>query len=118
MPEKTKIICELESKLEKGTWIILYVLDDEELLQAIYNVLCEKDRVELWCAAEGNEDCDRIRYVSQSELKEILILYHLYEFTDKLIVFSDNSIYPNMMNYVRQGIISENELIQAILYNL
>ena len=47
-------------------------------------------------------------------MRDILRLYQMYEFTDKIIVISDNYQYPNMFNYIRQGILTEDELVDAL----
>lgn len=38
-------------------------------------------------------------------------LYYLYEFTDEDVMpFDDNPAYPNLENYVKTGILTEEEL--------
>lgn len=44
--------------------------------------------------------------------------YHLYEYTDELVVFDDVFQYPGLMNYVRAGILTEDELVEALCYEV
>lgn len=39
--------------------------------------------------------------------------YYLYEYTDDLEVISDNPHYPSMLNYVKTGLLTKEEMIEA-----
>ncbi len=43
-------------------------------------------------------------------------LYYLYEYSDNIQLITDNPQYPSMLNYVKTGILTEEEMIQALLY--
>ena len=45
-------------------------------------------------------------------------IYRLYEFTDNLIVLSDDLAYPGLVNYIRQGVLDRQSMIAAITYNM
>ena len=42
--------------------------------------------------------------------------YRLYEYTDKICHITNSLQYPNMLNYVKTGLLTEEEMIQALLY--
>lgn len=42
--------------------------------------------------------------------------YYLYEYSDNIQLITDNPQYPSMLNYVKTGILTEEEMIQALLY--
>lgn len=54
--------------------------------------------------------------LDKDDLKNIEKYYYLYEYSDDITVITDNPQYPNMINYVKTGILTEEEMIQALLY--
>ncbi len=46
---------------------------------------------------------------------EVMNLYRMYEFSDKIIVFSEDSQYGSIWNYVRKGFLTAEEAIDALL---
>lgn len=62
---------------------------------------------------------DRIlKYIEDNKIEcEIVYgddMYRVYEYTDKCILISDRSQYPSMINYVRTGLLTEEEMIEAL----
>ena len=54
-------------------------------------------------------------YHNSDEQKEDMIKqYLLYEFTDRITLLTDNPAFPSLMNYVDQGILTEQELAEAL----
>lgn len=43
-------------------------------------------------------------------------LYYLYEYSDKIQVITSNPQYPSMLNYIKTGILTEAEMIEALFY--
>jgi len=43
--------------------------------------------------------------------------YRLYEYTDNICVLEDNPLYPGLLNYVKTGLLTREELIDALEYN-
>lgn len=39
--------------------------------------------------------------------------YHLYEYTDELLVVDDVPQYPGLVNYLKTGVLTEDEFITA-----
>ncbi len=45
------------------------------------------------------------------------LYYRLYEYTDDICVLEDNPLYPGLLNYVKTGLLTREELIDALEYN-
>lgn len=43
--------------------------------------------------------------------------YRLYEYTDDICVLEDNPLYPGLFNYVKTGLLTKEELIDALEYD-
>lgn len=115
---KNMIISELEDEIEKGYRIIFYDLDNEDILNLLCNAVNTKNLsdIEIWCQkADRKNPPSYLRIVTENEMSEILDIYHLYEFSDKLVVLSDNPIYPSILNYIHQGLLTENEVVEALV---
>lgn len=101
--------------------IIIYNVKNLSLIKKIKNKITNNtDGVEIYVDKNLKQARDNkyIQVISSSEMLDILRLYQLYEFTDKIIVISDDCQYPNMFNYIQQGILSEDELVDALLYKI
>lgn len=56
------------------------------------------------------------RYIKNSEeIKEYDKYYYLYEYSNQIQLISDNPQYPSMLNYVKTGLLNEEEMIEALL---
>lgn len=53
--------------------------------------------------------------VSEKEMRAFLDLYRLYESSDKLVLLTDSRNYGTLWNYVNNGIMSAEEVLEAIL---
>lgn len=42
--------------------------------------------------------------------------YYLYEYTDDLNVIKDDPQYPSMLNYVKTGLLTKEEMIEALVH--
>ncbi len=40
--------------------------------------------------------------------------YYMYEYTDELSVIRDSTQYPSMLNYVKTGLLTKEEMIEAL----
>ena len=58
---------------------------------------------------ENKPDADKI--------KEVKEYYYLYEYTDQVNLITDNPQYPSMLNYVKTGLLTEDEMIEALLHD-
>ncbi len=41
--------------------------------------------------------------------------YYLYEYSDEIDVIKDDPRYPGMLNYVKTGLMTKEEMIEALL---
>lgn len=55
------------------------------------------------------------RCLTDREMQDILKLYYLYEFSDRVVLFSQESIFGGLLNYVDTGILTMDELVRALL---
>lgn len=97
--------------------IIIYNVKKLSLLKKMKSKIANNaDGVEIYVDRDLKQAGDNkyIQVISSDEMRDILRLYQMYEFTDKIIVISDNYQYPNMFNYIRQGILTEDELVDAL----
>lgn len=53
--------------------------------------------------------------VSEKEMNEILEIYRSYESSDKLTMFADSRNYGTMWNYVDSGILTPEDVFEALL---
>ena len=53
--------------------------------------------------------------VSEKQMKQLLGIYRCYEPSDKLVLLSDSRNYGNTWNYVNTGIISIEDVFEAML---
>lgn len=42
--------------------------------------------------------------------------FYLYEYSDDLLMLDEGIQYPSILNYIKTGILTEEEVIQALLY--
>jgi hypothetical protein len=47
-----------------------------------------------------------------------LDMYHAYEFSNRITFVSENSRYASMHNYVKTGVLTKQEMIDALLGDL
>lgn len=58
-----------------------------------------------------------IETVSKEGLSTYGKYYRLYEYTDDICVLEDNPLYPGLINYVKTGLLTKEELIDALEYD-
>ena len=117
---KSKIVCELENEIQKGCKVIVYDLDNLDVIRSLCKTVnSNHNLVEIWTSRKYPEEIiNNIKLITSKDIKDIMAIYHLYEFTDKLLVLSENFSYPVLLNYVLQGILTEQEMIEAFIYKL
>lgn len=96
--------------------ILIYDMDDNEILQALIDCIVDDNlNIEIWHSCSNIcTDCKRIKCVSSDNIKSVIEIYRLYEFSDKIIIFSKNTSYPDLTNYLTYNIISVSELAKAM----
>lgn len=63
----------------------------------------------------SNENVE-IHVLSREDMDGMLQLYSTYEFSNRVILLTFKSQYPSMLNYLSQGILTEEEFIEALLH--
>ena len=99
---KTGISAELEADLEEFDRIILVDMErtDQKVLEDFYESEAFKKT--------------RSRILILSE-EEFLTLYRMYEFSNKVFLFSQEDSFGGLYNYVKTGILTVEEAISAFL---
>jgi hypothetical protein len=92
--------------------------DSKNLLSAFAETLKTCPANVILVTADKTETDTSIMNVSEEFMSGFLHYYYLYEFTDKIIVISDDSFCPGIKNYVSNGILTEEELINSLLYKV
>lgn len=82
------------------------------LLAYVIHIEHQDDNMDTNTAVENLE----IRKLTRQEYSDILNLYLMYEFSDRVHIISESSQYAGMMNYVYTGMLTEKELFAALLY--
>lgn len=57
-----------------------------------------------------------MKKLDEQQVNGIMEMYHMYEFSNKIHVISENPQYPSMLNYVTLGVLTEEEFYKALLY--
>ena len=89
-------IKKLESALERGQYL-----------------LCVDDAFE-WkdVVLEKYKGCEKVRILNDPDFLE---LYRMYEFSDKVIYIGESDQYGSLWNYVREGLITIEQALEAIM---
>ena len=130
---KSEIICQVENLINAGTKIIIYDRcdhDDWELLRLLCEKLSKREPdghdIELWCREEERALNDLpagntytfLRKVPSEQMNEVLNLYRLYDFSDKVTVITESEQYGSLFNYVKTGLLTVQEMVDALLFKM
>lgn len=99
--------------------IILYDCEDREYLNVLKEALRRHDLtdVEIWHCIEDMPDDDAIKKKTCRQMEEITQLYRLYDFSDRVLLISRAQQYGTIFNYLQSGLLSGEELAEALLCN-
>lgn len=117
---KSETVCIIEKLINDGKTIIIYDFEDSEILHLIYErIIARKlSNVEIWQCTEETIEQSHSRYVMRRDINKVLEMYHMYEFSDKVIVISESMQYAGLFNYVKTGVMTKNEIVDAVLYKV
>lgn len=116
---KTEMKTILEQLIGNGIRVIIFNLDDKDL----YNLICDgiqsrnMNSIEVWHCINEATSFNGTRLLAREQMDRILRLYHLYEFSDKITVLSEDIQFANMINYVKVGLLTPEEMVEALLVN-
>lgn len=115
-----KAISILNQSLNNKKTVFLFNHSDQELITLILAII--KDRgfqnVEIWHCIDGLVDDGCLRHVSTRQMDDLIRLYYLYCFSDKVMVISDSCQYGSLFNYVNNGILSKEEMVEGLLFSV
>lgn len=117
---KTEAVCRLENLIGDGKKVFVYGHNDMGILHLIYEGLKKKktSNVEILQCIGESSNYEYSTYVTRKEMDEILEIYHMYDFSDKVSVVSEPDQYGNLFNYVKNGILTKQEMVDALLYKI
>ncbi|MCI9143519.1 MAG: hypothetical protein HFH87_13055 [Lachnospiraceae bacterium] len=118
---KNKISMEMEKCLEEFDTVIL--VDGHgmkfEALEELYGAeALKKTRSRILILAETKDQRKGgiiRRHASTCEMQELLRLYRMYEFSDRVALFSQEDNFGGLHNYVKTGVFTLEEAVSAFL---
>lgn len=99
MPSKfgleRKMMTQIAKKYNVTEKILILVIDGLDELEFSENIVCKK--------------------ISKVDMHNLCLLYHMYDFSDKICMVDNNERFGTLFNYLHTGILSEDEFIDAIV---
>lgn len=110
----------LNRAITSGKIVIIYDYDSLEIMQLLSERLVSKNvsHVEIWQSIDEKSDSELSIYVSKDVVEKAVNMYHMYDFSDKVFVISDSDQYGSLFNYVKTGILTAQEMVDALLYKI
>ena len=111
----------IEKALEEFDKVILIdsSLQDRQLTEAFQDEdnFRETDKKVLILSGVEDKRLGNIEWhrISESETREILETYYLYEFSNRIAVVAREQAFGSLLDYVATGLLTEEELVGAIL---
>jgi len=120
MKEKAKIIIELEKDLMQYDSVLLCIPNDvDSVLERLFDLsIFKQSEANFKVYIPSSFDMyvkENVRVVSGQEMNIILEYYRMYEFTDRLKILGENKQFGGLVNYLKNGILTEEEVFEAIL---
>lgn len=119
--EKMRMAEELEQYLDTKDIVILV---DISGAKPMTDMLCASDAVSgtekklviISTANYAKKPGNHIyRTVAEEEMKVLLDIYRSYEVSDHLVLLSDSRVYGSIWNYVRNGLLSIDDMFDVML---
>lgn len=110
----------LNASISGGNRVILFDCDSLDFM----HILCEKlalknnPDVEIWQSIEAKSNNKQTKYVSKEIVDIAVDIYNMYDFSDKVFVVSRPDQYGSLFNYVKTGILTSQEMVDALLYKI
>lgn len=116
------VLGKLRKMIKSGKYIVVFLYEDEELLECVCEALRSSDNVSILVQEKESlkrfADIEMVNFVSREDINYICSIYYLYEFSDRITVLEDRDDFPNLLNYISCGILSKEEAAQAIAINV
>lgn len=118
-----KILKKLEVYLMKYNKIFL-ISENGNVLNEIKEIFCHAgnvrdEKILLLTLQKININLNPLvvcEQITETEMEHIMKLYFMYEFSDRVQVFSKRSIYGKLFSLKETGLISSEEIREAVLY--
>lgn len=110
----------LQEQINKNKKIIIFQYSEDNLLELLSKGIDNEQSsiIEIWHSIKGYSALRCTRFFSQEDINEILKMYFLYDFSDKVITISDSLQYGSLFNYVKTGILTKQEMVDSLLYKI
>jgi len=116
---KTTIILELEQDIRRYGKVLVFLPNCNPLFVKNFcesDILANTENVRIYMSETSYSGVkENVRIISLVEIEEILKLYHMYEFSNRLQIIGKNKQYGSLLNYLDTGILTETEVFEAIL---
>lgn len=113
---KSEIICQLERLISDGKKVLLFDSQDAVLLELFWKGLERHalSDVEIWHSLDDFAEKGSLRHITQKQVEEILEIYRLYEFSDRVSLVSKSPQHGGLFHYVENGLLTTEEMVDAI----
>ncbi len=111
---------ELGLLIGNGKKILLFNCSDIRLLMIIDTWIRENKTIDIVVGQSIEETLTdgRVKFVPKKTMSDIMSIYRMYDFSDKISVISEPDQYGSLFNYVKTGILTEKEMVDALLYKI
>ena len=110
----------LNTSITSGNKVIILNHDSLDIIHLLCEVLVSKNisNVEIWQSIEEKPYSELSKFVSREIVDKSICIYRMYDFSDKVFIISDSDQYGNLFNYVKTGILTKQEMVEALLYTI
>ena len=110
----------LHSLICNGKIVVLFDYEGIDILQSLCKELVSRktSNVEIWQSIGEELNAELSKYVSKEIIDKAIDIYRMYDFSDKVFVISDSDQYGSMFNYSKTGILTKQEMVDALLYKI
>ena len=117
---RADLAIQLEKELDNNKNIFILDSNLKDNLDILINIIRNQGNPDnvVWQCIDKDVSCEQIMYISRMDMNEIINLYHIYDFSDKVCVIHDSVFCGNLSNYVKNGLITNQVLLEAYLYNI
>ena len=101
-------ISDISQLLSEYDLILLVEDESDELSDSLYRLITN--------AYAHSNSTKRICFISSSKCKDVLSLFYTYEFSDKIKIIGKNRQHGGLYNLLTTGLLTEDEIITAMLH--
>lgn len=109
------VISFLHERLKNNKIVVIYHLDNELFLENLVSYLSDTydDYIILTDYLLDDMSHKQIEMIPKSVIEDIVELNGLYEFSDKMLIFSESDQFAGLFNYYYTGLLTQEEIIRA-----